>query len=176
MTTILELRQPLWMETPKGEALAILLTDYGPESDHLWTCIQQEGEHQGELWTWHNSEVRVLPNSSMLRRATLGPAKVDTVKEVLGRVKREHDLRRATERALDRLGDRTIGEVINDVKSEATLAVERNEPPMMDPRKLHRGEQIPRGYRQVIPSWGRPVLLRLDLPDDYPEHHRDEIP
>lgn len=67
MTVILELRQPLWMHTPYGEGLAILLTDYGPESDHLWTCIQQEGEHQGELWTWHNSDVRVLANRSMLR-------------------------------------------------------------------------------------------------------------
>jgi hypothetical protein len=63
---ILELRQPLWMKTPFGEGLAIFLTDYGPESDHLFTCIQQEGEHTGELWTWHNSEVRVLANRSML--------------------------------------------------------------------------------------------------------------
>ena len=64
---IVELRQPLWMSTPYGEALALFLTDYGPESDHLWTCVQQEGEHEGELWTWHNSEVKVLPNRSMLR-------------------------------------------------------------------------------------------------------------
>jgi hypothetical protein len=65
--TILELRQPLWMTTPYGEGLAIMLTDYGAESDHLWTCIQQEVPHVGELWTWHNSEVRVLANRSMLR-------------------------------------------------------------------------------------------------------------
>jgi hypothetical protein len=64
---IVELRQPLWMSTPYGEGLAIFLTDYGPESDHLWTCIQQEGNRAGELWTWHNSEVRVLANRSMLR-------------------------------------------------------------------------------------------------------------
>ena len=64
---ILELRQPLWMSTPYGEGLAILLTDYGAESDHLWTCIQQEGEYTGQLWTWHNSEVKVLANRSMLR-------------------------------------------------------------------------------------------------------------
>lgn len=70
--TIKELRQPLWMMTPYGEGLALFLTDYGPESDHLWTCVQQEGERAGELWTWHNSEVRMLPNRSMLRS---GPKK-----------------------------------------------------------------------------------------------------
>ena len=68
---ILELRQPLWMSTPFGEGLALFLTDYGPESDHLWTCVQQEGEHVGELWSWHNSEVRVLANRSMLRAKTV---------------------------------------------------------------------------------------------------------
>lgn len=64
---IVELKQPLWMKTPYGEALALFLTDYGPESDHLWTCVQQEDPHAGELWTWHNAEVRVLANRSMLR-------------------------------------------------------------------------------------------------------------
>jgi hypothetical protein len=52
-----------------AEGLAILLTDYGAESDHLWTCIQQEAPSVGEIWTWHNSEVRVLANRSMLRDA-----------------------------------------------------------------------------------------------------------
>lgn len=64
---MLELRQPLWMQTPFGEGLAIFVTDYGPESDHLWTCVQQEEPHVGEIWSWHNSEVRVLANRSMLR-------------------------------------------------------------------------------------------------------------
>lgn len=67
--TILELKQPLWMKTPYGEGLAIFLTDYGPESDHIWTCIQQEAEYKGQIWSWHNSEVRVLDNRSMLRQA-----------------------------------------------------------------------------------------------------------
>ena len=64
---IVVLPQPLWMDTPMGEGLAIILRDYGPESDDLWTCIQQDGPHRGELRTWHNSEVRVKDNRSMLR-------------------------------------------------------------------------------------------------------------
>jgi hypothetical protein len=71
MTAIIELRQPLWVHTPHGEGLAFLVTDYGPESDHLWTCIQQEEPHTGEIWSWHNSEIRVMANRSMLRAAPL---------------------------------------------------------------------------------------------------------
>lgn len=67
MTTIVELRQPLWLTTPYGEGLAMFLTDYGAESDHIWTCVQQEEPYTGQLWTWHNSEVRVMANRSMLR-------------------------------------------------------------------------------------------------------------
>jgi hypothetical protein len=67
VTVILELNQTLWMMTPKGEALAMFLTDMGAESDHLWTCVQQEGEFRGQMWTWHNSQVRLLDNQSMLR-------------------------------------------------------------------------------------------------------------
>ena len=65
---MLELRCPLWFSTPFGEARAIILLDYGPEDDLLWVCIQQEGEHLGELWTWHNSKVRVLDNPTYLRK------------------------------------------------------------------------------------------------------------
>jgi hypothetical protein len=62
-----ELKQHLWMHTPFGEGRCIATIDYGPEEDLLWVCIQQEEPHVGELWTWHNSEVRVMANRSFLR-------------------------------------------------------------------------------------------------------------
>lgn len=65
--TMLELRQQYWFDTPYGEARALILLDYGQEEDICWLCVQQEGEHKGELWTWHNSEVRMLPNRTVLR-------------------------------------------------------------------------------------------------------------
>lgn len=65
--TMLELRQQYWFDTPYGEARALILIDYGQEEDLCWLCVQQEGKHKGELWTWHNSEVRMLPNRTTLR-------------------------------------------------------------------------------------------------------------
>lgn len=89
MAVILELRQPLWMRTPLGEALALSLTDYGAESDHLWTCVQQDGPFQGEMWTWHNSEVRMLPNRSMLREGSLSMANsMQTPAKIAGKTAR----------------------------------------------------------------------------------------
>lgn len=57
----------MWMSTPKGEARAIMMIDYGPEDDLYWVCIQQEDPHTGQIWVWHNSEIRVLANRTMLR-------------------------------------------------------------------------------------------------------------
>jgi hypothetical protein len=62
-----ELKQHLWLHTPHGEARCIAVIDYGQEEDLLWVSIQQDEPHTGELWTWHNSEVRVLANRSFLR-------------------------------------------------------------------------------------------------------------
>ena len=62
-----ELKQHLWMKTPKGEARCIAVIDYGQEDDLVWVCIQQDEPHIGEIWAVHNSEVRVLDNSTFLR-------------------------------------------------------------------------------------------------------------
>ena len=189
MTTLVELRQPLWMKTPKGEALAILLTDYGPESDHLWTCIQQEGEHQGELWTWHNSEVRVLPNSSMLRHgASPMRVTVDPQQAPIGfhsdPMAHTSSFSTVSETPADKFElfkkdeerSRTIGDVVKQMKDEAEWATSTQQPPMRTIKSLRRGEMLPQGYRQIeTAQWGT-ILLRLDLPDSYPDRHPDEIP
>lgn len=65
---IIELRQPLQMMTPKGRATAIYLRDYGPETDDVFTCIQHDEPHCGELWSWSNPEVRVVDNITMMRK------------------------------------------------------------------------------------------------------------
>jgi hypothetical protein len=64
-----ELRQHLWMRTPKGEARCIAVIDYGQEEDLVWVCIQQEAPHRGEIWSWHNGEVRVADNATFYRIA-----------------------------------------------------------------------------------------------------------
>jgi len=67
MRMITELKQHLWMATPHGEARCIMVIDYGQEDDLYWICIQQDKDYKGQIWTWHNSEVRVMNNRSMLR-------------------------------------------------------------------------------------------------------------
>ena len=61
---ILELSQLLWLSTPKGEAVAKFLIDYGPDADLQWVCVQSTGE----IWTWSNWDVRALPNRTLGRK------------------------------------------------------------------------------------------------------------
>ena len=60
---ILQLNPPLPVMTPKGEALAHILIDYGAEHDLLWVTFQDTGE----CWTWRNPEIRAMKNITMGR-------------------------------------------------------------------------------------------------------------
>lgn len=52
---MLQLNPPIPLKTPKGNAWATALIDYGPQWDLLWvTFIEQTGE----CWTFRNPEVR----------------------------------------------------------------------------------------------------------------------
>lgn len=64
---IKELRQPLWMETPKGRGQALFLRDPGHESDVEWCVAIYEGPHTGELWWTGNAHVRLLSNWTLRR-------------------------------------------------------------------------------------------------------------
>ena len=46
-----ELRQVIWLETPKGLALAKFLVDRGVDADNEWICIVNE---TGEIWSFDN--------------------------------------------------------------------------------------------------------------------------
>lgn len=59
-----EIKQVLWLNTPKGLALAKFLIDRGPDSDLEWVVFQQE---TSECWTWLNSDVRIVKNITLKR-------------------------------------------------------------------------------------------------------------
>ena len=61
---ILEIQQLLWLETPKGQAVAKFLIDYGPESDLYWVCFVNEIK---EIWTFANYDVRLSTNITLGR-------------------------------------------------------------------------------------------------------------
>jgi hypothetical protein len=62
-----ELNNLLWLQTPYGPATAKFLINYGPESDLQWVCIQHDGEHVNEIWTWSNWDVRAVDNATLGR-------------------------------------------------------------------------------------------------------------
>jgi hypothetical protein len=59
---MLQLNPPIPLQTPKGEGLATLVIDYGPDYDLLWTVIITKGDHAGEVWTYPNPQVRGIKN------------------------------------------------------------------------------------------------------------------
>jgi len=64
---IYELRQVIWLDTPKGQALAKFLVDRGVDSDNEWICFINE---TGEIWSFDNSDVRVCKSYTLGRRAS----------------------------------------------------------------------------------------------------------
>jgi hypothetical protein len=56
---ILELSQPLPLDTPKGPALAYLVIDHGTDSNLIWVCFIKE---TGECWCFDNSVIRLDKN------------------------------------------------------------------------------------------------------------------
>lgn len=60
---MLQLNPPLPVLTPKGEALAHVLLDYGAEHHLMWVCFQSDGS----CWTWQNPEIRAPKNVTMGR-------------------------------------------------------------------------------------------------------------
>lgn len=67
---LLQLNPPLPMSTPKGEALAHILIDYGPESDLYWTVFVTA---TGEVWTFSNRDIRASKNITLGRTCVTEP-------------------------------------------------------------------------------------------------------
>ncbi|MEO8559988.1 MAG: hypothetical protein ABI439_13050 [Rhodospirillales bacterium] len=64
--SMLQLDPPIPVDTPKGSAMAVILLDYGPDYDLMWVTF---ADATGECWTWKNSDIRGVKNSSLGRRS-----------------------------------------------------------------------------------------------------------
>ena len=64
---IVQLNPALPIITPKGEAYAHFLMDYGMEEHLLWVCFINE---TGECWTFRNPQIRLKPNETFNRLKT----------------------------------------------------------------------------------------------------------
>lgn len=70
MISFHELRVPLYLETPKGDALCYFVVWLHQDHDLLWVCFI---EATRECWTFRNPEVRLCWNHTM----GLGRAEAD---------------------------------------------------------------------------------------------------
>ena len=57
--TIFEPENQLEVDTPKGRASVWLVTEYGTETEKLFTCIIKS---TGEVWEYTNKDIRVVNN------------------------------------------------------------------------------------------------------------------
>lgn len=64
--TVYELRNHLEVETPKGRATVWLVTEYGSETEKVFTCIVKA---TGEIWEFTNRDIRAVNNLTFGRGA-----------------------------------------------------------------------------------------------------------
>jgi len=57
---IYEPRNSIYVDTPKGRGRIWLVTEYGMETQKLFTCIVNH-----EVWEFTNDQVRVAPNPTV---------------------------------------------------------------------------------------------------------------
>ena len=57
--TIFEPQNQLEVDTPKGRASVWLVTEYGTETEKLFTCIIKS---TGEVWEYTNKDIKVVNN------------------------------------------------------------------------------------------------------------------
>lgn len=59
-----EIKQLIWLETPKGQGVAKFLIDYGVESDLYWVVFITD---TSECWTFANYDVKISNNVTLGR-------------------------------------------------------------------------------------------------------------
>jgi hypothetical protein len=62
---IKQLNPALPLITPKGDAYAHFVIDYGMEEDLLWVCFINK---TGECWTFKNGKIKLKPNYTFDRK------------------------------------------------------------------------------------------------------------
>lgn len=60
-----EIKQVIWLDTPKGQALAKFIVDRGVDSDLEWITVLQD---TGQVLSFDNSEVLVCKSFTLGRR------------------------------------------------------------------------------------------------------------
>jgi len=60
---ILELQNRVEVETPKGNGVILLVTEFGTETSKVFTVIQSSGQ----IWEWQPRDIKVKDNITFNR-------------------------------------------------------------------------------------------------------------
>lgn len=60
---ILELQNRIDVETPKGNGIILLVTEFGTETSKVFTVIQSSGQ----IWEWQSKDIKVKDNITFNR-------------------------------------------------------------------------------------------------------------
>lgn len=61
MTTIHELNQVLWVQTPHGDGQALFILDYGPHENTIWIVAL---EKTGEIKHYNTTQIKLCWNNT----------------------------------------------------------------------------------------------------------------
>lgn len=62
MTSIHELRQTLWVNTPHGKGIALLVIDYGPQQNTIWVVALKES---GQIKHYDSNQITLEVNYTL---------------------------------------------------------------------------------------------------------------
>jgi hypothetical protein len=62
MTAIHELQQVLWVETPHGDGVAIMVIDYGPHENTIWVVANEKTR---EIKHYNSEQIKLCWNHTM---------------------------------------------------------------------------------------------------------------
>ena len=62
MTAIHELQQVLWVETPHGDGVAIMVIDYGPHENTIWVVVNEKTR---EIKHYNSEQIKLCWNHTM---------------------------------------------------------------------------------------------------------------
>jgi hypothetical protein len=62
MTTIHEIQQAMYVETPHGEGIPLFLIDYGPQLNSIWVVSNRE---DGKIRHYDSNDIKLTVNHTL---------------------------------------------------------------------------------------------------------------
>jgi hypothetical protein len=70
MVAIHEMKQVLWVETPHGDGIVLLVMDYGPHENTIWVVANEKTR---EIKHYNSTQVRLCWNHTMFQHLFTDP-------------------------------------------------------------------------------------------------------